>query len=268
MIPKNSAIYFRGQLKQHKKFKQMKKQILFIAVTTSASVLFSCSKEKIQTPSTNETTQQTVVGNSSNQKPIPPPLNQNLEGWFQFNGNLQDQTGKLNAQASTTGADIYTEDRNGVPNNAIKFTGRYGLISDSIPIATNISVAAWVKYDSSNLEGALLYGVLGFGQSYDKYYGYVSTPTTTGVMSAPIDNHWHFVASTYDGQYIRFYVDGNFVGNAFNPGTFNSGPAYGGATFWIGYLIGGSGFWQGAMDDLRFYTRTLSDKDVAKLYNL
>jgi len=244
----------------------MKKQILFIAVTTSASVLFSCSKEKIQTPPTNETTQQTVVGNSSNQKPIPPSLNQNLEGWFQFNGNLQDQTGKVNADLSIAGADLYTDDRNGVPNAAIKLTGRYGFTIDSVPTPTNCSVAAWVKYDNPNIEDYPVSGVIGFGQSYNHYYGYVSTPMTTGVMSAPIDDHWHFLVSTYDGTYIRFYVDGAFVGNALNPGSFNSGPGNQGPTYWI--ANGLSTFWQGAIDDLRFYSRTLSDKDVSKLYSL
>jgi hypothetical protein len=244
----------------------MKKQFLFIAVIISA-VLFSCSKEKIETAQTSESPAPTVLANTSGQKAIPPSLNQNLEVYFQFNGNLQDQMGKVDAVPSSTGADIYTDDRKGIPNSAIKLTARYGLTIDSVPIATNMSVAAWVKYDNPNIEYFFVSGVAGFGQSYNHYFGHVSTPTTTGVMSAPIDDHWHFLVSTYDGQYIRFYVDGNFVGDAFNPGTFNSGPAYGGATFWIANGSGDS-FWPGSMDDLRFYTRTLSDKDVMKLYNL
>jgi hypothetical protein len=244
----------------------MKKQILFSAVIMSA-ILFSCSKEKIETPQTSESSAPSVLSNTSGQKAIPPSLNQNLEVFFQFNGNLQDQMGKVDAVLSSTGADLYTDDRKGVPNGAIKFTGRYGLTIDSVPIATNMSVAAWVKYDNPNIEYSCVYGVAGFTQSYNHYYGYVSTPTTTGVASAPIDDHWHFLVSTYDGQYIRFYVDGNYVGNAFNPATFNSGPAYGGATFWIANASADS-FWPGSIDDLRFYTRTLSDKDVMKLYNL
>jgi Concanavalin A-like lectin/glucanases superfamily len=245
----------------------MKKQIFLIAVMFSA-ILFSCSKEKIETPKTSESPAPIGLPNTAGQKAIPPSLNQNLEGLFQFDGNLLEQTGKLNAQASTAGADIYTEDRKGVPNSAIKFMGRYGLITDSVPTPTNCSVAAWVKYDSPKIENWFVYGLLGFGQSYDQYVGYVSTPATTGVLSGPIDDHWHFLVTTYDGQYIRFYVDGNFVGNQFNPGTFNSGPGNPGSTFWIGGDVLGTGFWLGAMDDLRFYSRTLSDKDVTKLYNL
>jgi len=246
----------------------MKKQFLFTAVIISG-ILFSCTKEKIETaPSNTAAAPQAVIGNTSNQKAIPPSLMQNLEGWFQFDGNLLDQTGKLNADLSSTGADLYTTDRNGVSNGAVKFTGRYGFTIDSVPLPTNSSVAAWVKYDNPNIIYSSLFGPVSFGQDSAHYFGYISTQATSaGVMSPKIDDHWHFLVSTYDGLNLRFYVDGNFVGDAFNPGTFNSGPGNNGFTYWVGNYAGDS-FWQGSMDDLRFYSRTLSAKDVMKLYNL
>jgi len=246
----------------------MKKHFMFTAVMISA-ILFSCSKEKIETQPIDAAAPQAVVGNtSSNQKAIPPTLMQNLEGWFQFDGNLLDQTGKLNADLSSTGADLYTTDRNGVSNGAVKFTGRYGFIIDSVPLPTNSSVAAWVKYDNPNMEYWPVYGPVSFGQSYDHYFGYITTQTTsTGVMSGKIDDHWHFLVSTYDGLKLRFYIDGVFVGDVSNPGTFNSGPGNNGFTYWVSNYASDS-FWQGSMDDLRFYSRTLSAKDVAKLYSL
>lgn len=248
----------------------MKKQISIIATTFITVAFLSCSKEKIETlqPNNGEEIATAKGGGSGS---ISNNLNKNLEGMFLFNGNLNDATGKLKpAEASTVGADIYTEDRHGNTNSAIRFAGRYGLTIYNVITSTNVSVAAWVKYDSSNTSlHAFLYGQLGFMQENDKYWGYVNTTTTTGAQGPSVDDHWHHLVTTYDGFFMRFYVDGQFVADYPNQGNFNQGTPGDGATFFIAFgIANGQDWWHGSMDDLRFYNRTLSAQDVQKLYNL
>jgi hypothetical protein len=245
----------------------MKRQLMIIAISYMAIAFTSCSKE---VTGENEMTVTPQPGASDAQKPGTPQsaLNKYLEGLFQFNGNLKEQTAQLaEATPSTTGADLYTEDRNGTPNSAIKFNGRYGITMYDIPTQTNMSVAAWVKYDSANAPlFAFVYGDLGFMQQANEYSGFVSTPMTTSVFSGPIDDHWHHLVSTFDGSQIRFYVDGSFVGSYPNPGIIGGGN--GGAHYWVGWLPSPDMFWFGSMDDLRFYSKTLSAQEVQKVYYL
>ena len=243
----------------------MKKQFQILAATFITVAFISCSRERIEAPPTiiSEEIATAKGGNISSFNPA-----KGLEFWFPFNGNIKEGNGKpIDAVATTNGADIYTEDRFGTANSAIKFNGRYGLTLTGMGLATNMSVSAWVRYDSVNVPGFyFLSAPLSLGQQNDTYIGAISTPTTTGVISNPVDDHWHHLVATYDGSHVRFYVDGVFVGDHFNPGSFNSGPAYGGATMWVSNFA--NQFWHGTMDELRFYTRTLSAKDVQALYQL
>jgi hypothetical protein len=188
-----------------------------------------------------------------------------LEFWFPFNGNIDEASGKpVDAVATNDGADVYTEDRFGTANSAIKFDGSYGITLTGMRMSTNISVSAWVKYELVNTSFHFFYAPVSLGQMNDKFSGSVSTPSTTGVISNSMDAGWHHLVATYDGSYIKFYVDGNFVGEQFNGGSINRG---GDAIFWLSYA-GPNNFWHGTIDDLRFYTRTLKANEVQSLYNL
>src|SRR5262245_21911365 len=100
----------------------MKKQSLILAITITTIVLVSCSKERIETKQENineEIATKPPGGNVVN-------INKNLEGFYQFNGKLNDQTGKLADAVPIIGVGthgvIYTRDRKGNPNSAIQFT--------------------------------------------------------------------------------------------------------------------------------------------------
>jgi hypothetical protein len=41
----------------------------------------------------------------------------------------------------------------------------------------------------------------------------ISSSYTDGVPSGSSDGHWHYLVATYDGNGLKFYVDGNYVGN-------------------------------------------------------
>jgi hypothetical protein len=255
--------------------KTMKKHIIILAAAITPLAFISCKKEKIETQQTESATNEIAF------KPIiKPPIDikSNLEGMYQFDGNLKDQTGQLADAVATNNwpAVFYTDDRKGNANSAIRFTGRYGLNIFKVPLTYNTTVAAWVKYDaiaSSTNYFVTSEGLMpSFAQDNDNYWGIVWTPGSSGVPSGPMDNNWHHLAASYDGNEIKFYVDGSFIGSSLNPS--NIALPWG-AT--VNYEVGSNtplggkvptSVWLGSLDDLRFYTRVLSSADINALYQL
>lgn len=249
----------------------MKKQILFSAVIISA-ILFSCSKEKIET---NEGQSAASLEQAKASQPnsdflVINPLNVNLEGSFQFDGNLKDGTKKLVDAIPTTRVVTYTTDRKGKLNSAIYLNGTYGLKLKKVPQQTNTSLSVWIKpgiiqqVGLSYIAGSSAYGPL-FNQISNLLSGGVVMNTTTpGVAEEYIANTtWRHLVVTYDGNDVKMYVNGQLIGTNHEPGFIpTSLPDY-----FIGCLPGFV-LWKGAIDDLRFYSRTLSASDVTALYNL
>ena len=95
----------------------MKKQLSILVTTFTIVALVSCSKQKIETQQPDNFEEIATA-----KKPGGNPsvnLTKGLEGWYRFDGNLVEAYGKLkDADPSTPGADIYTEDRKGNANSA------------------------------------------------------------------------------------------------------------------------------------------------------
>jgi concanavalin A-like lectin/glucanase superfamily protein len=253
-----------------KKIETMKKHIIIFAAAITPLAFFSCQKEKVERQADN-----TMLGEVA-YRPVSKPaaaLDSALAGRYEFDGNLKEYSGKLaDAVASISGADNYAVDRKGNGNNAINFSGRYGLDIVKVPLTFNTSVAVWVKYDaiaaSTNYFAKGDQGIMpDFAQKIDNYWGVVSTPGTSGVPSGPIDNHWHHLVATYDGSELKFYIDGGFIGSSLNPCPLAL-PVGATTHYQLGYWSQVGSFWRGSMDDLRFYTRVLSGGDVKALYKL
>ena len=237
----------------------MKKQFITLTTVVTIFVLVSCSKGNLGQPDNAEeiaTSANAEKGNGSSFN-----ASRKLEFWLPFNSNLNEGNGKqISATIENGSTPVYTTDRFGSSNNAIKFDGIYRIVLSGMRVVTNMSVSVWVKYESATGSGFVFEAPLGINQSNDKFSGSISTPSTQGVQSNSLDAGWHHLVATYDGSYIRFYVDGNFVGENLNQGTFSGGSQD--SMFWLG------DGWQGSMDDVRFYTRTLSASDVQALYHL
>jgi len=257
----------------------MKKQIMILAGAIMPLAFFSCSKEKFETQETNKSMENAAAINTSVQKPESMffvSLNKNLEGLFEFDGNLKDKTGKLgDAVASINGADNYTDDRKGNLNSAIKFNGRYGIDIFKVPLSINTSAAAWVKFDSISVSTNYFVRAQwlspDFVQENNTLWGVISTAATSGVASGPLNDQWHHLVATYDGTDLKFYVDGSYIGTSQNK--YPGAPYPKGST--VNYQAGYTTFpgtktissvWHGSIDELRFYSRTLSDADVQALY--
>ncbi|MBI3922645.1 MAG: LamG domain-containing protein, partial [Armatimonadetes bacterium] len=77
-----------------------------------------------------------------------------------------------------------------------------------------------------------------------------------------LDGKWHHCAATFDGKFMRVYMDGKEIGSMERPGVIAAGGAAPGC---IGSSSGGENF-QGAMDDLRLYAEALSAEEIEGIY--
>src|SRR6185369_7666677 len=125
----------------------MKKQISILAAVFATVAFVSCSKEKIN-PQDEQKSEELTTTNISTARTVTDPLTINLEGFYKFNKNLKDVTGKLKDGSqyplTRTGV-IYTSDRFGIANAALKFDGTYWVNIPDVPQQTHTSISVWVK---------------------------------------------------------------------------------------------------------------------------
>ena len=251
----------------------MKKQILIFATAFIAIAFASCSKEQIGQQTTQQPAEE--AGGMNNGSLVPVfinPLNVGLLGRYEFNYTLKDTTGKLPDAVSTINRVIYTTDRKGVANKAIRFNQAYGLNILGVPLDTNMSVSVWVKkdiytpdYHIQFVEGT---HCLTFSQFEDKYQGGAWNGINGQyVVSGSIDNNWHHLAATRDKTSLKFYIDGTLIGSSPTPAGYTPPASTSDYNIGYGYNLGYK-YWKGSMDDLRIYKRVLSQSDVTKLKNL
>jgi len=250
----------------------MKKQFQILAATFITVAFISCSKEKIETNEAGNSGEIATAINSKNPGAGVGTLNKGLLGRFEFNGTLKDTTGHLADGVSTIDRVLYTRDRKGAANRAIRFNEAYGVNIFNVPLDTNMSVSVWVQYDILAVdfqlpfvEGSQSFSLSQFENSYQgAYWNGISGQYVT---SGPINNLWHHLVATRDGISLKFYIDGNFIGSAPSPS--GSGPYIPTNDYVIGYgYNNGYKYWKGNMDDLRIYKRVLSTVEVNNLANL
>jgi len=252
----------------------MKKQILFIMLAASTLTFFSCSKQNaglndIQPSALQENN--TAVHSPEMGIYINPVTNK-LNGAYLFDGDLKDSTGKLpngSMYPVMRGGVAFTTGHKGIAKTALSLTGNYYVYMGDVPQQANTSISFWVKRAAQYPSAAEIITPNGRGpglyQLNDAFRGIVFTSKYSAeVNSGPyIDQNWHHAVVTYDGTYLKLYIDGNLVATSNNPQTFISTLVY----YRIGIMTGGS-YWKGSVDDLRFYGRTLNANDVKILYNL
>src|SRR5215204_7582936 len=126
----------------------MKKQFQILAATFITVAFISCSKEKIESPTTSQQSEEVTKPNSPGGPIVINPLTVGLLGRYEFNGTLKDATGKLQDAWPEQGRVIYGTDRKGNTNSAIRFNGAYGVGIYDIPYTPgNCSVSFWTKDD-------------------------------------------------------------------------------------------------------------------------
>ena len=78
-----------------------------------------------------------------------------------------------------------------------------------------------------------------------------------------LDGRWHHCAATFDGRYMRVYLDGREIGRLERPGTMTSN---GDVPFFIGSSGGTGEHFQGGLDDLRVYADAFTAEEIEALY--
>ena len=148
--------------------------------------------------------------------------------------------------------------------------------TDALDISHRITVATWIKGDEfQNFDGLVTKGttnspyalqVMADGRlRFDVNYqngGERSEYLSAGALQT---GQWHHAAVTYDGQAVRFYIDGQLDANVIYANLqfdTNTEDLVLGAD-----LPGGDEYFDGTMDDTRLYNRALSAVEVADLAN-
>jgi len=261
----------------------MKKQFQILAATFISVAIVSCSKQGVQMPETQKAAPEEISTITvSPGRPVLDPLSVDLAGSYPFTGTLKDQTKKLadgqRMPLSRVNGAIYTYDRKGIANAALKFDGNYYVTIANVPVQQKMSLSVWVKRltfpDAYSAPSIVRHNSTGIALMQDengfwaRVHSYASSSLTTSLYtgsSFPADQQWHHVVITYSAEEMTMYVDNQKIGPTTN--TFTVVDEF--TKYLLGYSHGVAGkYWEGTIDDLRFYNRTLSASDVQKLYNL
>jgi len=254
----------------------MKKQILFTTIVISSLGLFSCRKDNAELSETQSRAveQSNVAVNTAERLPYINPVTYKLEGAFLFNGNLEDSTGKLVdgqmvAPSVTTSYKLYATDRKGNPNSALNLDGNYYVNLSNVPQHVNTSISLWVKRGAYYSAHDIIYPNGNGWILYQGGYAFkAAIKTSAGPVDATspnyVDNAWHHIVETYDGDYLKIYVDGTLAAQKYFPGFISTQLVW---AYGLGFGTSGN-YWKGAIDEVRFYSRTLTASDVQTLYHL
>ena len=204
--------------------------------------------------------------------------------FYPFNGNANDESGNGN-NGTVYGATL-TTDRFGDPNHAYYFDGEndYILVPNStiLQISGPITMSAWFKTDYAKPFANIIckaemteprHGYFMDINEYSKaradiWYnhqkdqgGYVVS------IDKVVDNKWHFMVATYDGQIFKLYVDGKFNAelNYTDGMRINSDPLLIGwdQSQWLS-----DRFFRGKIDEVMIYNRILSPDEVEDMYDI
>lgn len=101
-------------------------------------------------------------------------------------------------------------------------------------------------------------------------YGEHHAAATILTDPEPIRNKWGLIAVTYDGAMIRMFINGKATGEAVSANVKYTGNEY-------DFLLGASEFsanqgkvrgsWLGNIDEVRFYNRALTAKEIQRLFS-
>jgi len=230
-------------------------------------------------------------------------LDEGLIAYYPLDVDARDASGNHNDGKETGTATIVAGK---VGSGAYKFSGRSyitvpkyeQLPKSSIDLQKNdFTLAVWARnYQGSNsTSGSVLYrytytaldsgGDTGFGLSTTLRGGcglalssrHVEAGVGNGSKPAD-DGQWHHFLCTYDGNFLKLYIDGQEHGaTPYSAGSYSSNqPLYIGYNPWrdrcdkafegnctkAGY---GSGLFIGELDDIRIYNRALTAAEVLQL---
>lgn len=200
---------------------------------------------------------------------------------FKFDQTVTDESG-LNTLTPSTGSILYTSDRYGNSNGALRLDGSvflqaYSVNLGMLPQGTSArSISVWVKYNlidnpSSTTLDLVNYGTNNVGQMFGiqqrspfmRVYGYVEDFDSpwTATNGYGYFGWYHYVA-TFDGTTANLYRNGRLVASG-NPTSWNTT----GTTMSLGMnSTNNNGAKDLAYDDLKIYDIALSESQIQAMY--
>ncbi|MFC1889575.1 MopE-related protein [Thermodesulfobacteriota bacterium] len=203
---------------------------------------------------------------------------EDLVAWYEFDGDVLDSS-EYGHHGDPNGVEI----EEGVAGGAAAFdTGDYIDVGDFDLSGTQMTIAAWINPDSlcsgeaSSCDGRIiskadgvkdanhwwmLSGISAGGDIVLRFR--LKTDGTTSTLIADSGNIeygvWTFVAAVYNGSDMILYKDGLEVGRTPKSGSISAGP---GVDVWIGNNPTGDRPFDGRIDDLRVYSKALSEIEI------
>jgi hypothetical protein len=198
-----------------------------------------------------------------------------LVGWWRFNGDADDSSGNNNNGTVEGGGATYEPSPMG---KALSFDGddyvRVVGTSSLIGITSEITVEAWIKF--SNVSDAFYvrtpfdldpkaWGLDRYGGKL-RFYIYDGTKGIACEKTwAPEVNQWYNIAGTYDGNFLKLYVDNKLYQSLEYTGAINSTGQ--GVVMGARHSDGGWGYLRGFLDDVRIWNVALSEDQLGKVYD-
>ena len=214
-----------------------------------------------------------------------------LVAYYTFDGNAENSVDGFNNGTMSDGVTV-TADRNGNAGGALEFDGEdtYVQVPDSnaLRIQDELTLSAWVYLNSRDWDYArIVTKEYGYSRPYVSYglmadhdgsgrFGFHMCNEDDDIIYIQADethstNQWYHVAGVWNGTIMKLYIDGQqqqetaeFTDDIAYPGILNFTEAYlnmGGDTAReIEYL-------DGAIDEVRVYSRALTAAEIASIYN-
>ena len=211
-----------------------------------------------------------------------------LAVWGLSAGNVVTMTNFSLVEVGTTWTDLSGNGNIGTMINgptydysdsSIAFDGvdDYGSVAHNTSLNINniITLSCWIKTSDANAAlidkrdstadgyGLFLVNSGGGGKLHLRINSFAQT--SSGIILS--DNVWHYVCGTYDGTYIRLYVDGNLDNAPINVGLSTmstTGSLILGCLFDLSYSIY---TYSGKISNVQIFNRALSASEILQNYN-
>lgn len=224
--------------------------------------------------------------------PVPPYPKMGLVGCWSFDEGsgvtAVDSSGIGNhgliVNATYTGDDIPPQSQSGyslIFNNTQSGNAySYVTVPDNSSLRPNsgLTLAAWVKTNAVQQRACIIigkqYGSIDWRDSYNLWYEwgllnfYVKSQTSENriFVAQPPTNEWHHVVGTYDGSFMRLYVDGVEQVNGTLTGSidYTDNPVSIGADSDRADHTLEQG-WNGLIDEVLIYNRSLTQAEILQI---
>ncbi len=211
--------------------------------------------------------------NATNPTPRSYIYNSNIIAYYQLNGDATD-AGSNNLNGTNYSVSP-TTDRFGDETGAMNFDGMYNYIDlgDDQGLLNNVdnqSISFWFKQNTVPGSYHAIYQRLDDSDNGTQVY--ILSDGTLGFYTNSVlhnsnyvlnDNEWHHYAITAEQGTLKFYVDNNFINEI-------TGVNIDDLTTPTVHTFGKyetTGLALGALDDVRFYNKTITSGEIAAIYS-